>query len=91
MSGSQRSATVVPLRQPRERWLTFAEAADALDREYGIRTTPRSLEKLANHGKALKSGGAPMPSAINFGKRQVQLSRILPWLHDHGYIAEEAA
>lgn len=81
---SDHLAPVAPLH-PRERWLTFKEAAEALERDYGVRTTARTLEKLAAGGKP----GA-MPSSLNFGRRQVQLSRILPWLHERGYIAEAA-
>jgi hypothetical protein len=32
-----------------------------------------------------------MPSKVNFGKRQVRLSQILPWLKDHGYIERDFA
>lgn len=62
-----------------ERWLTFKEAAVALDETYGLKTTGNSLEKLSDAGRA-------MPSKINFGKRQVLLSQILPWLKAHGHI-----
>lgn len=84
-SRSHRLGNVAPLHPPRERWLTFKEAAEVLERDYGLRTTPRTLEKLAAGGKP----GA-MPSHLNFGKRQVQLSRILPWLHERGYVQEAA-
>ena len=75
--------SVIPL-PTQERWLTFKEAAEVLREEYGLHTTPRYLEKLSNAGRA-------MPSRINFGKRQVRLSAILPWLRDHGYIERDAA
>ena len=73
--------TVVPLK---EKWLTFAEATEALREEYGLKTTPRYLEKLA-------AGGRGMPSKVNFGKRQVQLSKIIPWLRSQGIIERDAA
>jgi hypothetical protein len=66
-----------------ERWLTFKEAEAELGR-LGLRTTWRYLEKLA-------AGGRGMPSKVNFGKRQVRLSQILPWLKDHGYIERDFA
>lgn len=66
-----------------ERWLTFREAEDELGR-LGLLTTWRYLEKLAD-------GGRGMPSTINFGKRQVRLSQILPWLKDQGYIERDVA
>lgn len=62
-----------------ERWLTFKEAAEALNEDYGFHTTWRSLEKLAQAGRG-------MPSKVNFGKRQVRLSAILPWLREQGII-----
>lgn len=66
--------------ETRERWLTLKEAAARLDEEYGVRTTWRSLEKLV-HDKH-----RPMPSAKNFGKRQVRMSEIVPWLEEQGII-----
>ena len=64
-----------------ERWLTFKEASAKLHDEYGIRVHYGTLERLARYGAR---GG--MPSAMNFGKRQVKLSEIVPWLRDHGHI-----
>lgn len=75
--------TVIPLPTI-ERWLTFKEAAQMLSDDYGIRTTAGTLEKLANAGRG-------MPSKLNFGRRQVKLSQILPWLRDRGYIERDAA
>lgn len=66
---------------PPERWYTFKEAALALEEQYGFHTSPRYLEKLADAGRP---GG--LPSQINFGRRQVQLSQVLPWLRANGLI-----
>lgn len=32
-----------------------------------------------------------MPSTIIAGKRCFQLSKVIPWLEEHGYIEEQAA
>ena len=66
-----------------ERWLTWEEAADELRSRYGLHTTPRYLEKLSDAGRA-------MPSKINFGKRQVKLSQIIPWLKANDLIERDA-
>ena len=65
----------------RERWLTFEEAAEELREVYGLQTSAQSLKKLSNAGRA-------MPSKLNFGKRQVRISAILPWLKANGYIEQ---
>lgn len=67
-----------------ERWLTFDEAAEELRERFGLHTTARYLEKLSDAGRR-------MPSKVNFGKRQVLLSKILPWLKANGYIERDAA
>ena len=67
-----------------ERWLTFEEAAEELRDLHGLHTTARYLEKLSDAGRR-------MPSKINFGKRQVRLSQIIPWLKDNGIIEREDA
>lgn len=74
--------TVVPLPNL-ERWLTFKDAERELREAYGIQTSAGTLEKLADAGRG-------MPSSLNFGKRQVKLSRILPWLKANGYIERAA-
>lgn len=66
-----------------ERWLTFEEAAEALRDQYGLHTTAGNLAKLADAGRG-------MPSRLNFGKRQVKLSVIIPWLRERGYIEKVA-
>lgn len=71
---------------PPERWWTFAEAAVELEERYGYRTTKRYLQRLANGGKPLPNGRPPLPSSVNFGRRQVQLSQILPYLERYKHV-----
>lgn len=65
------------LHPTQERWLTLKEAAEALAEDHGLHTTAGTLRKLTERG---------MPSAKNFGKRQVKVSVILPWLKKNGLI-----
>ena len=90
MSSPRRSdqlAAVAPLHPPRERWLTFKEASEALYAQHGYRVAPRTLDKWC---AACRKAGRPEPSRMNMGRRQVQLSQLLPWLHDRGSIEEAA-
>lgn len=68
-----------------ERWRTFREASADLHEQFGIRVHYQTLERLAGYGRR----GA-MPSKLNFGKRQVQMSQIIPWLREHGYIEQDS-
>jgi ribosomal protein S19E (S16A) len=74
----------VVLEMTKERWLTFKEAAVALHEEFGFRVHHQTLERYAGYGR--KRGA--MPSKVNFGKRQVQMSQIIPWLREQGYIEQ---
>lgn len=59
--------------ETRERWLTLKQATAQLEEEYGFLTSWRYLEKLVSQGA---------PSALNFGKRQVRMSELIPWLQE---------
>jgi hypothetical protein len=60
-----------------EKWLTLKEAAEHLREQYGLRTSHETLKKHVHGG---------CPSAKNFGKRQVRMTEVIPWLKQQGII-----
>ena len=62
-----------------ERWYTLKEASEKLREDYGLLVSWHTLRKLVD-------ARDPAPSALNFGKRQVRLSELLPWLERKGII-----
>lgn len=62
-----------------ERWYTLKEASEKLREDYGLLVSWHTLRKLVD-------GSDPAPSALNFGKRQVRMTELIPWLKQKGII-----